>query len=90
MLNSTLKFVHKLLRDFLLECSAIPCDVARFCWSQLSSCSQNWFAEQLALILFVCLDTEARSGLGQVSRSGANSSHRGGGSLALGKSYHQP
>jgi hypothetical protein len=29
--------------------------------------------------LFVCLNIEARSGLGQVSRSGANSSHRGGG-----------
>ena len=33
----------------------------------------------LFVCLFVCLNIEARSGLGQVSRSGANSSHRGGG-----------
>ena len=42
-----------------------------------------------SVCLFVCLGIEARSGLGQVSRSRANSSHRGGGKLELGKSYHQ-
>ena len=48
ILNST-KFLHKLLRDFFIQCLAIPYDVARFCCTQLNSCSQNWFAEQLAL-----------------------------------------